>query len=209
MAERDQAREGLLLDWGGVMTGNLIASFAAFCDEQGLDPKALAIAFRSDEQARSLLFAFEEGKVAESEFEAGLARALGIPAPSGLIDRLFAGASPEPTMVQAVRAIRAAGVPTGLISNSWGTSRYPRDLLSQLFDGIVISGEVGIRKPALEIYTLGAEAIGVPPQSCVFVDDLSFNLPPAEELGMAVIHHLSASETIAQLGRLLGVPSLA
>jgi putative hydrolase of the HAD superfamily len=202
---RTQGRKGLLLDWGGVMTSNLFASFAAFCEQEGLDPQALAAAFRRNTAARELLIGFEEGKVAEDHFEAGLGDLLGLASPKGLIDRLFAGAQPEPSMVQAVRAAREAGIRTGLISNSWGTTRYPRDLLAELFDGVVISGEVGIRKPAPRIYELGAESIEMPPSECVFVDDLPFNLPPAEELGMAVIHHTEPQATIEALQTLLGI----
>jgi putative hydrolase of the HAD superfamily len=69
----------------------------------------------------------------------------------------------------------------------------------------VISGEVGIRKPAPEIYRLGAERIGLEPGACVFVDDLPFNLSAAAELGMATVHHLRAEETIGELEHLLGV----
>ncbi len=69
----------------------------------------------------------------------------------------------------------------------------------------MISGEVGIRKPAPEIYEMGANAIGVDPPSCVFVDDLPFNLRPAQDLGMATIHHTRAERTIPELERLLGV----
>jgi len=69
----------------------------------------------------------------------------------------------------------------------------------------VISGEVGLRKPAPEMYTRGAAAIGLDPSQCVFVDDLPFNLDPATDLGMATVHHRSAEETIAELERLLGV----
>jgi putative hydrolase of the HAD superfamily len=197
---------GLLVDWGGVMTTNLFASFGAFCEAEGLDPAALAQAFRGDPAARELLIGFEEGRIDETTFENELGRLLGLASAEGLIDRLFAGAQPEPSMVDAVRAARAAGVATGLISNSWGTARYPRELLAELFDGVVISGEVGMRKPAPRIYELGAEAIGRAPTECVFVDDLPFNLPPAVELGMATVHHIDAAETIAALERLLGVP---
>ncbi len=202
-------RQGLLMDWGGVMTSNLFASFAAFCEEESLDPQALASAFRKDPSARNLLIGFEEGRVAEAEFEAELGRLLGVVRAEGIIDRLFSGAQPEESMVQAVLAARRAGVKTGLVSNSWGTSRYPRDLLTELFEGIVISGEVGIRKPAPRIYELGAQAIGLAPASCVFVDDLPFNLPPAEELGMAVVHHTAPEATIEALEMLLGIPLLA
>jgi epoxide hydrolase-like predicted phosphatase len=83
--------------------------------------------------------------------------------------------------------------------------RYPHDLFSQLFHGVVISGEEGIRKPARRMYELGAERAGVAPEQCVYVDDLPFNLTPAEELGMATVHHTSAETTIPALERLLGV----
>ena len=56
------------------------------------------------------------------------------------------------------------------------------------------------------MYELGAERAGVAPADCVYMDDLPFNLPPAQELGMAVVHHTSADSTIPQLERLLGVP---
>jgi putative hydrolase of the HAD superfamily len=196
---------GLLVDWGGVMTGNLFHSFSAFCETEGLDPDALAQAFRAEPAARDLLIGFEEGRIDETDFENGLGRMLGVSSAEGLIDRLFAGAALDEPMVAAVRAARAGGIATGLISNSWGTTRYPRELLAELFDGVVISGEVGIRKPAPRIYELGAEAIGREPRCCVFVDDLPFNLTPAQELGMATVHHTAAASTIPELERLLGI----
>jgi epoxide hydrolase-like predicted phosphatase len=196
---------GLLVDWGGVMTTNLFHSFSAFCESEGLDPAALAEAFRGNRAARELLIGFEEGRIEETDFEEELGRLLGLATAEGVIDRLFAGAQPEPAMVEAVRTARPAGIATGLISNSWGTTRYPRKLLVELFDGIVISGEVGMRKPAARIYELGAEAIGRAPRECVFVDDLPFNLPPATELGMATIHHTDPETTIPELEGLLGI----
>jgi putative hydrolase of the HAD superfamily len=196
---------GLLVDWGGVMTTNLFGSFSAFCEAEGLDPQALAQAFRDHPAARELLIGFEEGRIQETAFELELGRLLGLATAEGLIDRLFAGATLEPSMVQAVRAARLAGVGTGLISNSWGTSRYPRELLEELFDGVVISGEIGMRKPSTRIYELGAQAIERDPAQCVFVDDLPFNLTPAAELGMATVHHTDPDLTIPELERLLGV----
>jgi epoxide hydrolase-like predicted phosphatase len=198
-------RNGLLLDWGGVMTSNLLASFSAFCQAEGLDASALSGIFRSNAEARELLIGLEEGRLEETDFELGLGELLGVASAEGLIDRLFSGSELEPTMVQAVRAARSAGVRTGLISNSWGISRYPHDLLVELFDGVVISGQVGMRKPAPRIYELGSEAIGLNASACIFVDDLPFNLPPAEELGMAVVHHTDPESTIAELERLLGM----
>jgi epoxide hydrolase-like predicted phosphatase len=160
--------------------------------------------FREDRAARELLIGLETGHLAEEEFEPRFATILGVEAPN-LIDRMFAGGRSEELMLAAVARAREQAVKTGLISNSWGTRRYDRALLARLFDAVVISGEVGMRKPTPAIYELAARRVGLPPRQCVFVDDLPFNLDPAAELGMATVHHTSAPETIAQLERLLGV----
>lgn len=204
MASENGHYQGLLIDWGGVLTSDLFASFRAFCELEGLEPDAVGEIFRRDAACRDLLIAFETGALPEEDFELQFAPYLGVEA-AGLIDRLFAGSGPDAEMIEAVRRARAAGVRTGLVSNSWGVRRYPRDLLADLFDGVVISGEVGIRKPAPEIYSLGAESVGLAPEECVFVDDLPFNLRPAAELGMATVLHRSAAATIDELERLLSV----
>jgi putative hydrolase of the HAD superfamily len=204
MASEDGRYRGILVDWGGVLTSDVFDSFRAFCELERLAPDAVQRPFRESAECRDLLIAFETGALPEEEFELQFAPLLGVPAP-GLVDRLFAGSAPDERMLEAVRRAHAAGVRTGLVSNSWGTRRYPRELLAELFDGVVISAEVGMRKPTPEIYTLGAQRIGLDPASCVFVDDLPFNLAPAAELGMATVHHRGAEETIAELERLLGV----
>ncbi len=195
---------GLLIDWGGVLTSDLFDSFRSFCELEQLAPDAVARRFRSDAACRELLIGLETGLLDEQEFEPQFAAMLGVAAP-GLIDRMFAGSGPDEPMLAAVRRAREGGIKTGLISNSWGTRRYPWALLSELFDGTVISGEVGIRKPAPEIYALGAECVGLDAPECVFVDDLEFNLTPAQELGMATVHHVDSQRTIAELEQLLGV----
>ena len=107
-------------------------------------------------------------------------------------------------MVAAVGAIRDAGIRTGLITNSWGMGIYERAPLES-FDATVISGDVGLHKPQPEIYRLGAERIGVPAESCVFVDDLRENVAGAEAVGMTAILHRDPDATIAELERLFGL----
>jgi len=116
-AAGDVTITALLVDWGGVMTTNLFTSFTAFCEAEGLDPAALFGVFRSSEATRELLIGFEEGRIEEAEFEARLGAAIGLARPEGLIDRLFSRSGLEDAMVEAVRAARAAGIATGLISN--------------------------------------------------------------------------------------------
>jgi putative hydrolase of the HAD superfamily len=199
------ARTGLLIDWGGVLTTNLFASFHAYCLSVEIDPQLLMGRFREDPQARELLIALEKGEIDEPVFEQRFAALLGVE-PEGLIDGLFTGVAPDLEMLDAVRRAHAAGVRTGLVSNSWGIHRYPHELFEELFDGVVISGELGIRKPSRRMYELGAERAGVPAERCVYVDDLPFNLTPAEQLGMATVHHTSAETSIPELERLLGIP---
>ncbi|MDQ4042130.1 MAG: HAD family phosphatase [Actinomycetota bacterium] len=199
------ARRGLLVDFGGVLTSNVFESFQAFCVAEGLAPGAVRDRFRADPAAQQLLFDLEEGRISEEEFEPRFAEVLGVADPVGLIDRLFDGMRPDEEMVAAVAAARRAGVRTGLLSNSWGKGRYDRSRFDELFDGTVISGEVGMRKPLPQIYALAAEAIGLPPRECVFVDDLPPNLKPAAQLGMATVHHVTYDQTIPQLEELLGV----
>jgi epoxide hydrolase-like predicted phosphatase len=198
------SRRGLLVDWGGVLTTDLFASFAAFCESEGLEQAKVRDLFRHDEAARDLLIEFECGRLDEREFEQRFAPMLGV-GDDGLVERMFAGSVADDAMLGAVKAAREAGIRTGLISNSWGVDRYPQELMDELFDGVVISGVVGIRKPAPEIYAMGAQAVGLAPDECVFVDDLGFNLKPARELGMATVLHTDATQTIVQLEELLGV----
>jgi putative hydrolase of the HAD superfamily len=195
----------LLIDWGGVLTTNLFASFKAYCEQAEIDPKLLMGRFRTDPEARKLLIALETGALDEAAFEQRFAKLLEVE-PDGLVDGMFAGVAPDTAMVHAVRMARQAGVKTALVSNSWGVHRYPHDMFDELFDGVVISAEEGIRKPAVRMYELGAERAGAAPADCVYVDDLPFNLTPAEELGMATVHHTDAAITIPRLEELLGTP---
>jgi putative hydrolase of the HAD superfamily len=203
-AAHGASHSGLLIDWGGVLTTNLFASFRDYCVRVQIDPQSLRGRFSSDPQFRELLIALEKGELQEPNFEQQLAPLLGVE-PDGLIDGLFAGVQPDAAMVEAVRLARAGGVRTALVSNSWGVHRYPHDLFDELFDGVVISAVEGTRKPSRRMYELGAERAGVAPEQAVYVDDLPFNLTPAEELGMATIHHTSAEQTIPELERLLGL----
>ncbi len=195
---------GLLVDWGGVLTTNVFASFDAFCSREGLVADRVRQAFAHDPVARDALVGLELGTLPEPEFEARMAGVLGVDAVN-LVERLMAGAGPDMDMMAAVRRARAHGIATGLVSNSWGVSRYDADQLRDLFDGIVISGNVGLRKPAPEIYRLGARSLDVDPSDCVFVDDIGDNLKPARALGMTTVLHVDTATTIARLSEIFGV----
>lgn len=132
--------KGLLVDFGGVLTTNVFESFRAFCVAEGLDPDKVRDTFRSDPEALAALRKLERGELTEEEFERHFGTIIGASETEGLIERLFAGMSPDEPMIEAVRRARAGGIKTGLISNSWGHGRYDRDAFREMFDSVVISG---------------------------------------------------------------------
>jgi epoxide hydrolase-like predicted phosphatase len=197
--------EAALFDFGGVLTTPVWDSFSAFCREQGIDPDAVRTLFREDPEALALLRRLEVGGISEDEFEREFGRRLGLTDHERLIDSMFAGMKPLDEMVAAVRELRAAGLRTGLVSNSWSTGHYDRDLLTELFDAVVISAEVEMHKPQPEIFHLAIERIGAPAEACLFVDDLRENCEGAEAVGMTAIRHREPRETITRLAQLTGI----
>jgi epoxide hydrolase-like predicted phosphatase len=195
----------LLVDFGGVLTTSVWDSFADFCREKGLDEDAVKRLFRQDPEAIACLRGLETGELEEDEFEERFAGLLGLDEATDLIDSMFRGMRPCEPMVEAVRGAGARGVKTGLVSNSWSTSHYDRDLLEELFDTVVISAEVRLHKPQPEIYRLAAERIAEPPEGCVFVDDLRENCAGAEAVGMTAILHRDPTESIQRIEELFGI----
>ncbi|MEA2363479.1 MAG: putative hydrolase of the superfamily [Thermoleophilaceae bacterium] len=197
--------KGLLLDFGGVLTTNVFDSFREFCVAEGLEPDAVKRLFRDQPQARELVRRLETGSLSEDGFGERFGELLGIADRAGLVNRMFGALREDERMLGAVRRARAAGIRTGLVSNSMGAGRYDRATFPELFDGVVISGDVGMHKPQPEIFLLGAERAGVAPEECVFVDDLRENCDGAEAVGMTAVLHRGAETTVPELERLLGV----
>jgi putative hydrolase of the HAD superfamily len=107
--------------------------------------------------------------------------------------RLLGDLEPPYDVLRVVRLARTAGVRTAVLSNSLGREPhdpYARYRLPAFFDVIVLSAEVGLRKPDEAIFQLTVERLGVPAASCMFADDTEANLVPAMEMGMTVIHAL-------------------
>jgi putative hydrolase of the HAD superfamily len=195
-------RDGLIVDYGGVLTSDPFASFEAFCAAERLAPDTVRDRLRNDPDARDLLVRLETGALAPAEFESAFGALLEVSHPR-LLQRMFGGMEPDVAMIDGVRALRRPGLRIGLLSNSVGNA-YDPALLEELFDAWVISSEVGLRKPDPAIYELAAERLGLPPAACVFVDDLPGNLKPARALGMAtVLHRGDAEATLAEVDALL------
>ncbi|HLK43608.1 MAG TPA: HAD family phosphatase [Thermoleophilia bacterium] len=206
----------LIVDWGGVLTSPLESALHDWYAAEGIPADAFAGAmqdFHDGALAALSVFdpvaALERGELKVERFEQELAarieRRCGVPVPAeGLINRMFAGFGAAPAMVNVVRRAKAAGITTALLSNSWG-NEYLRDDWDVLFDAVVISGEVGMRKPEPEIYEFTLRQIDRRPRETVFVDDMERNVRAAAAMGLISIHHRSFDETLMELEALFGV----
>ena len=201
--------EALIVDFGGVLTTPMQDAMLRFCDELGIELQdlmrvALSAYTGGEDQ---LVVDFETGRISEEEFVAAFAERLtevtGRPVePEGLVRRIFR-LELEDKMFDLVARARECGYRTALCSNSWGTRLYPRERLDPIFDVLVISGEVGLRKPDPKIFELTVEKLGVDANACIFVDDHPGHLLPAGELGMATVLHRTPAESVLEVEKLL------
>ena len=204
--------DALIVDFGGVLTTPLQDSMESFADSLGLElqdvARAALGAYAGTEDR--LVTDFETGRIGEAEFAGAFAQRLSatsgkaIPA-EGIVARIFGTLRLEEPMFEALEAARDGGLKTGLLSNSWGVALYPFDRFEGLFDAVVISGQVGMRKPDRNIFDLVLERLGSPdPARCIFVDDHPGHLRTGLELGMRTVLHRTPAQTVEELELLVG-----
>jgi putative hydrolase of the HAD superfamily len=208
----------VITDWGGVMTNPIRDMVEAWLDDEDVDHEHYAAVMRPwvigayDRSGEvNPIHALERGECTPEEFERLLAARIvcrdGRQVPArGLLDRMFAGSTYCDPMHAAFPALRQAGLRTGLLSNSWGMGDYPRHLFPAMFDAVVISGEVGMRKPEERIFEYAVGLLGLDPRECVFIDDIGVNVAAAEALGMTGVLHTDPAATLARLRELLDLP---
>ena len=206
--------DAVLFDYGGVLTGpvrdSVLAWLAADGIEVGSYKRALEAWMAADAEDGTPVHRLETGELTAAAFEAALAAELrtvdgGTVDPAGVLSRLFAGMVPDPAMFTLAEELRDVGVRVGLLSNSWGNT-YPRERIDELFSPVVISGEVGLRKPLAPIYELALDRLGVPAGRVLFIDDTEPNVLGARQVGMQALLHVDAGSTRNAVGVL--VPDL-
>lgn len=199
--------KGLILDFGGVVTTDFYGALNAFSARAGLEAGAFVRTLREVPEGRKALAAAECGQMSQRDFEVTMGRLLGLD-DKGLLAKALADLRPRPEVIDLTRRARAKGVRVAALSNSWGTGDYDPYAgweLDQMFDAVVISDQVGLRKPNPEIYELTATKIGLPPGECLFVDDTEHNLPAARDLGMGTLFFTGADGEVAEIERLIGL----
>jgi epoxide hydrolase-like predicted phosphatase len=198
---------GLIVDWGGVLTMPIHIAIGSWLRATGVDQNHYGSVVRRWVDPlpgeSSPVHRLERGELAVEDFEdqlsAALAREGSTVEAQGLVSMMFADlAIYEDSMTSLVTRAHAAGIRTGLLSNSWG-NEYDRSDWHEMFDAVVISGEVGMRKPEPEIFELALDRIDLPAGECVFIDDMAHNVVAAERAGLAGIVHRTFDETAGEL----------
>ena len=202
--------EAIVSDFGGVLTTPLIQSFAAVQDETGIPMEELGKAMSRIEAAEGVhpLFELEKGRVSEPDFlerlAAELEPALGHrPEMHRFREIYFEALHPNESMIELMRELKQAGHRMALLTNNvreWEPLWRTMLPVDEIFELVVDSAFVGMRKPDHEIYELTLERLdGIPAEACLFVDDIEVNCEAARAVGMAAVHYREPNQAIAEV----------
>ena len=206
--------EAVIWDFGGVFTSSPFEAFNRYECERGL-PRNLIRQINSANHLDNAWAKFERAQIDLDGFDvafAAEARALGHDVPGRDIIPLLAG-DLRPEMVDALRHVKTK-FKTGCITNNVPSMQavgadkpdnfYRREVM-ELFDHLIESSKVGLRKPDPRIYQMMCDALNVVPSACVYLDDLGGNCKPARAMGMTTIKVESGPQAIAELERATGM----
>jgi len=205
----------IVSDFGGVLTTPLLHSFAAIQDDIGISAESLGKAMREglEEDEELPLFRLERGEISEDEFlerlSDGLETILGHrPHLHHFRHMFFDALDPNEEMIGLMRELKASGMKMALLTNNvreWEPLWRSMLPVDEIFEEIVDSAFVGCRKPEPRIYELTLERIEMPPESCLFIDDLHTNCEGAEAAGMRTVHFRDNEQAIGEIRAALGV----
>jgi putative hydrolase of the HAD superfamily len=198
----------LISDFGGVLTTPLVAGFIAYQDEAGISLEELGTGIQRAAEAHGEhpLYALERGEITEEEFGRRLREQLHDGFDLGRLRKLyFERIEPNEPMIRFCAAQRRRGLRTAILTNNvreWEPlwrAKLPE--LDEIFEVVVDSAFVGMRKPERGIYELTIERLGggLRPEECVFVDDFEINCEAARELGMVAVRFDDNEQAIAEL----------
>ena len=202
----------VICDFGGVLTTPLVRGFLAYQEETGvtMDQLGEAMAAATEEHGEHPLFELERGHISEAEFARRLERHLDPRFDLARLSALyFDQLEPNGPMIELIADLRGRGLRTALLTNNvreW-EARW-RSLIPELddiFELVVDSAFVGMRKPERGIYELTLERLGdgLRAEECLFVDDLDVNCEAARELGMAAVRFEDNRQAIPEVMRML------
>jgi putative hydrolase of the HAD superfamily len=205
--------EAVIWDFGGVLTSSPFEAFARFEAERGL-PADIIRRTNATNHSENAWAKFERAEIDLEAFDSLFAAeslALGAEVRGKDVLPLLSG-DLRPEMVEALERVKAKfktgcitnNLPANAIGSLGGRSLYIAEVMA-LFDHVIESAKIGLRKPDPRIYQMMVEALGVDPKNCVYLDDLGVNLKPARAMGMTTIKVLNTSQVIDELEAATGL----
>jgi putative hydrolase of the HAD superfamily len=201
--------EAVVSDFGGVLTTPLLGSFMAFQDTTGIATEDLgkAMAAIGAQDGENPLYRLERGDVTEAAFlerlADGLEPLLGHrPELHRFKEIYFEALDPNEPMIELMRELKGEGYRMALLTNNvreWEPLWRSMLPVDEIFELVVDSGFVGVRKPEPRIYELTLERLGLPGEACLFVDDLAHNCDGAREAGMQAVHFRDNEQAISEI----------
>jgi putative hydrolase of the HAD superfamily len=205
--------EAVIFDFGGVLTTSPFEAFARYESERGL-PADIIRRTNATNHLENAWAKFERAEVDIEAFDglfAAESLALGAEVRGREVLPLLSG-DLRPEMVEALKRIKGKfktgcitnNLPNNAIGNASGRSMYVAEVMV-LFDYVIESAKIGLRKPDPRIYRMMVDKLGVDPKACVYLDDLGVNLKPARDMGMTTIKVLNGPQAIAELEAATGL----
>ncbi len=203
----------VISDFGGVLTTPLADAFMALQDNAGIPPTAFGKALKrlTEESGKNPLFELECGLISEREFSdqlaIGLEPLLGHrPDIQAFGLSLFKALDPNQAMIDLIREVRRDGYRTALLTNNvreWEATWRSMLPVDELFETVVDSAFVGVRKPDPRIYELTLGRVELDPANCIFIDDMEINCEAASDLGIHAVHFRETAQARAEVHKLL------
>jgi putative hydrolase of the HAD superfamily len=205
--------EAVIWDFGGVLTSSPFEAFARFETERGL-PADIIRRTNAANHLENAWAKFERSEVDIETFDrlfAAESLALGAEVRGEDVLPLLAG-DLRPEMVEALRRIKSQfktgcitnNLPANAIGSASGRTLYIAEVMV-LFDHVIESAKIGLRKPDPKIYRMMVEALAVDPRRCIYLDDLGVNLKPARDMGMTTIKVRDAKQALTELEAATGL----
>jgi putative hydrolase of the HAD superfamily len=213
---RQNAIRAVISDFGGVLTNHLIEAFLAYQDESGISMEQLGRGMQrvAERDGEYPLYRLERGEIGEAEFLESLSWALTeeigrTPDFQRFSEVYFDALNPNEPMLHLMRELRARGYLLAILTNNvreWEAKWRAKLPVDEIFDLVVDSAWVGMRKPEPGIYRLTLERLGgVDPGQCLFIDDNELNVQAARELGMHTVHFQSNEQAIPEIRKALAL----
>lgn len=201
--------QACIFDFGGVLTTPVLAAFQEFEAALGLEPKTLLNAFRHEPgDAEPDFFLLEKGLISEGEFYQRMferlreftGKEIVLPSdPRAVRAKLWGSLKRNDAMLEAAVQI-GAHYKTAILTNNVKEWDDWREMVrAHIFDLVIDSSAVGMRKPDPEIYTLTCAELGIQPNHAAFIDDIPVNVEGARKVGLHAIHFTTSEEVLGHL----------